>query len=138
MCFPDRRKEQEIQIPGGGRGFGLPVGLTGRDVEREEVQGIAIREQGLFDKLVWMSTASCMCDHTDSSAPNTRPGQSLTHASEKNKGINKVEHPQPGLWVRSVQQSPAASLPTEGGWPSLLEMTEGRAQNLVFHLLSHS
>lgn len=83
MCFPGRRKEQEIQIPGGGRGFGLPVGLTRRDVEREEVQGIAIRERGLFDKLVWMSTASCVCDHTDSSAPNTRPGQSLTHASEE-------------------------------------------------------
>ena len=82
MCFPGRRKEQEIQIPGGGRGFGLPVGLTRRDREQEEVHGIAIREQGLFDKLLWMSTASCVCDHTDSSAPNMRPGQSLTHASE--------------------------------------------------------
>lgn len=51
--------------------------------EQEEVQGIAIREQDLFDKLVWMSTASCVCDHTDSSAPNMRPRQSLTHASEE-------------------------------------------------------
>ena len=82
MCFSGRRKDQEIQIPGGGWGFGLPVGLTRRDGEREEVQGIAIREQDLFDKMVWMSTASCVCDHTDSSAPNMRPGQSLTHASE--------------------------------------------------------
>ena len=82
MCFPGR-KEQEIQIPGGGRGFGLPVGQTRRDGEQEEVQGIAIREQDLFDKLVWMSTASCVCDHTDSSAPNMRPRQSLTHASEE-------------------------------------------------------
>ena len=118
-----QKEQHEIQTPGDGRGCGLSVGVTGVETEWGEVQRIPIREQGLCFLRAY--------DRTDGSDPNLRPGQSLTHATEEKTN-----------W-RSPSQGPRSrvcnrALPTETAWTSLLEMTEGRAQSLTFHLLSHS